>query len=96
MVSYGLFEMINEEYVRVDRSEYEDYSIIEREMVSEGTWDVTFEKDNETISKTIVKLPETVSYDKLVVPMFKEMQNMREELDLVKSESCNVKQFSWC
>ena len=96
LVSYDFFELIDGEYVIVNRAEYEDYSVLDRELVSQDTWEVTLERGNETITKQITKLPETVEYDKLIVPMLKELQDMKAENDLMKQSLCGLGLTEWC
>ena len=90
IVSYDLFELIDGSYIKVDRSEYENYSILEKQVAPGDTFSVTFEIENNgtktNITKEVTKLPETVQYDRLVVPMLKEMQDLNFNLNLTNIE----------
>mgnify|MGYP001551627220 CR=1 FL=1 len=100
LVSYDYFTFNGTDYNIVDRGDYSEYDITSRENLGVNIWNIGLTHQSnplDIINMTVYRMPETVSYEKLVVPLLKEVQNLKAENDLMKTELCGVvNTFSWC
>ena len=103
-----IYDLAPKQYDRKDGSSINEVGLIAEEVINVMPEIVSYKRTETIVGRDVdgypiieygvdLTKPETVNYSMLIMPLLIEVQNLREENDLIKTELCKKdSSYSWC